>query len=212
MADLITLTILIPIVGAIAMYIGRPKSPRAVAVIFNGLSLFYALMVWQRYDAGGRFAVGRATPLDSVNRRRGPRRGRRTQLAARSADFSGFPVCFFGAKTGTRGLRAVAGDASGALRNIYRPEFCSLVSILRNEPGSRVLLIKIYGGDNRDYAAVKFFLYTFLGSVAMLLAFLGIYLAKGTFDFAQLADLGKTVCLPAIFVGSLSPEFFSGWQ
>jgi NADH-quinone oxidoreductase subunit M len=53
------------------------------------------------------------------------------------------------------------------------------------------LLIKIYGSENRDYAAVKFFLYTFLGSVAMLLAFLGIYFAKGTFDFVTLADLGK---------------------
>ena len=46
------------------------------------------------------------------------------------------------------------------------------------------LLIKIWGGANRDRAATKFFVYTFLGSVAMLLSFLGIYLAKGTFDFA----------------------------
>src|SRR5204862_6969732 len=53
------------------------------------------------------------------------------------------------------------------------------------------LLIKIYGGENRDYAAVKFFVYTFLGSVAMLLSFLGIYFAKGTFDFAALAAFGK---------------------
>src|SRR5439155_58532 len=43
------------------------------------------------------------------------------------------------------------------------------------------LLIKIWGGENRDRAATKFFLYTFLGSVAMLLSFLGIYFAKGSF-------------------------------
>jgi NADH-quinone oxidoreductase subunit M len=53
------------------------------------------------------------------------------------------------------------------------------------------LLIKIWGGENRDRAATKFFLYTFLGSIAMLLSFLGIYFAKGTFDFAALADLGR---------------------
>jgi NADH-quinone oxidoreductase subunit M len=53
------------------------------------------------------------------------------------------------------------------------------------------LLIKIWGGENRDRAATKFFVYTFLGSVAMLLSFLGIYFAKGTFDFAALADVGK---------------------
>jgi NADH-quinone oxidoreductase subunit M len=54
------------------------------------------------------------------------------------------------------------------------------------------LLIKIWGGEKRDRAATKFFLYTFLGSVAMLLSFLGIYFARGTFDFAGLANLAKT--------------------
>jgi NADH-quinone oxidoreductase subunit M len=54
------------------------------------------------------------------------------------------------------------------------------------------LLIKIWGGQNRDRAATKFFVYTFLGSVAMLLSFLGIYFAKGTFDFAALAELGRS--------------------
>src|SRR5436189_6218794 len=49
------------------------------------------------------------------------------------------------------------------------------------------LLIKIYGGEKRDRAATKFFLYTFLGSVAMLIAFLGIYFVTGTFDVAALA-------------------------
>ncbi|MDQ3544940.1 MAG: NADH-quinone oxidoreductase subunit M, partial [Verrucomicrobiota bacterium] len=53
------------------------------------------------------------------------------------------------------------------------------------------LLIKIWGGPKRDRAATKFFLYTFLGSVAMLLAFLYIYFVRGTFDFAELAALGQ---------------------
>jgi NADH-quinone oxidoreductase subunit M len=53
------------------------------------------------------------------------------------------------------------------------------------------LLIKIFGGENRDRAATKFFVYTFLGSVAMLLAFLQIYLAHGTFDLSALAELGR---------------------
>src|ERR1043165_7244170 len=54
------------------------------------------------------------------------------------------------------------------------------------------LLIKLWGGENRDRAATKFFLYTFLGSVAMLIAFLGIYMVRGSFDFATLTGLGKT--------------------
>jgi NADH-quinone oxidoreductase subunit M len=68
------------------------------------------------------------------------------------------------------------------------------------------LLIKIWGGENRDRAATKFFLYTFLGSIAMLISFLGIYFAKGTFDFAVLATLGKNGQL----VGKLTWLAFAG--
>ena len=37
------------------------------------------------------------------------------------------------------------------------------------------LIIGIWGGPNRVYATIKFFLYTFLGSVFMLVAFLYLY-------------------------------------
>ncbi len=51
------------------------------------------------------------------------------------------------------------------------------------------LLIGIWGGKNRLYAAVKFFLYTLTGSVFMLLAFIGLYLKTGTFDIVQLSQI-----------------------
>ncbi len=44
------------------------------------------------------------------------------------------------------------------------------------------LLIGIWGGKNRNYASIKFFIYTLVGSVAMLLAILLTYFATGTFD------------------------------
>src|ERR1700761_2108216 len=44
------------------------------------------------------------------------------------------------------------------------------------------LIIGIWGGPRRVYAAFKFFLYTFLGSVLMLLAILAIYWQLGTTD------------------------------
>ena len=43
------------------------------------------------------------------------------------------------------------------------------------------LLIGLWGGENRVYAALKFFLYTFLGSVLMLVAGLWLYSTTGTF-------------------------------
>lgn len=48
-------------------------------------------------------------------------------------------------------------------------------------------LIGVWGGPNREYAAIKFFLYTLFGSAFMLIAFLAMYWKAGTFDIAQLA-------------------------
>jgi NADH-quinone oxidoreductase subunit M len=47
-------------------------------------------------------------------------------------------------------------------------------------------LIGLWGSERRAYAALKFFLFTMAGSVFMLLAIAGLYLATGTFDFTQL--------------------------
>ncbi|PZP39648.1 MAG: NADH-quinone oxidoreductase subunit M [Pseudomonas fluorescens] len=44
------------------------------------------------------------------------------------------------------------------------------------------LLIGMWGGENRVYAALKFFLYTFIGSVLMLIAGLWLYNTTGSFS------------------------------
>ena len=44
------------------------------------------------------------------------------------------------------------------------------------------LIIGVWGGERRVYATLKFFLYTFLGSVLMLVAFIYLYLQTGGFD------------------------------
>jgi NADH-quinone oxidoreductase subunit M len=43
-------------------------------------------------------------------------------------------------------------------------------------------IIGIWGGENRIYSAFKFFLYTFLGSVLMLLAVIAVYVQTGSTD------------------------------
>ena len=52
------------------------------------------------------------------------------------------------------------------------------------------LIIGIWGGDRRVYSAFKFFLYTLLGSVLMLVAIISIYWITGTTDVEQLYNLG----------------------
>jgi NADH-quinone oxidoreductase subunit M len=51
------------------------------------------------------------------------------------------------------------------------------------------VIIGVWGGPRRVYAAFKFFLYTLLGSVLLLLAVLAIYLKLGTTDIAQLSTM-----------------------
>ncbi|MEW8293278.1 MAG: NADH-quinone oxidoreductase subunit M [Candidatus Thiodiazotropha sp.] len=44
------------------------------------------------------------------------------------------------------------------------------------------LIIGVWGGPNRVYATIKFFLYTFFGSVFMLVALIYMYFQSGSFD------------------------------
>ena len=73
--------------------------------------------------------------------------------------------------------------------------FCSLdlvVFYLFFEAGliPMFLIIGIWGGARRVYSAFKFFLFTLLGSVLMLVAIISIYWITGTTDVVQLYELG----------------------
>ena len=76
--------------------------------------------------------------------------------------------------------------------------FCSLdlvIFYLFFEAGliPMFLIIGIWGGSRRVYSAFKFFLYTLLGSVLMLVAIISIYWMSGTTDLVQLYELGIDV-------------------
>ena len=73
--------------------------------------------------------------------------------------------------------------------------FCSLdlvVFYLFFEGGliPMFLIIGIWGGQRRVYSAFKFFLYTLLGSVLMLIAIISIYWITGTTDVEKLYEIG----------------------
>jgi NADH-quinone oxidoreductase subunit M len=67
-------------------------------------------------------------------------------------------------------------------------------------------LVRLWGGAQRSPAATQFFIYTMVGSVAMLLAFLAIFLATGKMDFIQLAELGRNGSLAEALAAKL------GWH
>ena len=65
-------------------------------------------------------------------------------------------------------------------------------------------MIGIWGGPRREYASVKFFLYTLFGSIFMLLGFLALRFSAGTFDMVELAAQGidaSTVFQNLVFAG-----------
>ena len=90
--------------------------------------------------------------------------------------------------------------------------FCSLdlvVFYLFFEAGliPMFLIIGIWGGERRVYAAFKFFLYTLLGSVLMLVAIITIYWMTGTTDVVELYQIG----IDAKFQNLLWLAFFSSF-
>ena len=90
--------------------------------------------------------------------------------------------------------------------------FCSLdlvIFYLFFEAGliPMFLIIGIWGGTRRVYSAFKFFLYTLLGSVLMLVAIISIYWITGTTDVAELYKIG----IDAKYQNLLWLAFFSSF-
>ena len=55
------------------------------------------------------------------------------------------------------------------------------------------IIIGIWGGPRRVYATIKFFLYTFIGSLLMLVALIYMYLKAGTYELAAFQQLPLTL-------------------
>ena len=207
MVGLITFLVIIPLVGAAALYIGQPRNARTVALIFNALAAFYALMLWQKFDptAPGLQMIERHAWIPSIGAEYLVGVDGLSLLLVLLVSLV-FPFAF-SAQRMERGACALMLVMQAALYGTFTAQnFILWFLFYESSLIPAFLLIKIYGGENRDYAAVKFFLYTFLGSVAMLLAFLGIYFAKGTFDFETLTRFGKT----GLLAGNLHWLVFAG--
>ena len=207
MPHLISALILIPLIGAVVVGMARPGAARAIGLGFNLLSAALALMLWRTFDpasAGMQFveryswipAIG-AEYLLGID-------GLSLLLVLLTSLV--FPFAFLAQRI-DRGMCALMLVMQAALYGTFTAQnFILWFLFYEMSLIPAFLLIKIWGGQKRDRAAIKFFLYTFLGSVAMLLAFLGIYFAKGTFDFATLSNLGKT----GLLSGNLAWWAFAG--
>ncbi len=192
MVGLITALIVIPLVGAFALFIGRSRNARAIALLFNAVAASYAFMLWRNFDtnAAGLQLVERHAWIPAIGAEYLVGMDGLSLLLVFLTSLV-IPFAFL-AQRMDRGFCALMLIMQSALYGTFTAQnFVLWFLFYEMSLIPAFLLIKIWGGENRDRAATKFFLYTFLGSVAMLLSFLGIYFAKGTFDFAALAALGK---------------------
>jgi NADH-quinone oxidoreductase subunit M len=207
MAHLITALFLTPLAGALFVIVAPKNFARGIALGFNLGTAILAFLLWRNFDAT---SVG----LQLIERH--------TWIPAIGAEYlvgiDGLSLLLvlltslvvpFGllAQRMDRGFCAVMLVMQSALYGTFTAQnFVLWFLFYEMSLIPAFLLIKIWGGNNRDRAATKFFVYTFLGSVAMLLSFLGIYFAKGTFDFVALTDLGKN----GLLTGKLAWFAFAG--
>ena len=193
MAGLTTALILLPLAGALFVSVARQNSARAVALGFNVLTAILAITLWRNFDttAAGLQMVERHVWIPAIGAEYLVGVDGLSLLLVLLTSLV-FPFAFL-AQRMTRGACALMLVMQAALYGTFTAQNFVLWFLFYEMsliPG--FLLIKIWGGEKRDRAATKFFLYTFLGSVAMLLSFLVIYLKTGTFDFVTLTEMGKS--------------------
>jgi NADH-quinone oxidoreductase subunit M len=207
MVGLISALIVIPLVGALALCTASVRNARPIALLFNALTAFEALVLWQHFDirAAGIQLVERHAWIPAIGAEYLVGVDGLSLLLVLLTSLI-IPFAFL-AQRMDRGFYALMLVMQSALYGTFTAQnFVLWFLFYEMSLIPAFLLIKIWGGENRDHAATKFFLYTFLGSVAMLLGFIGIYLARGTFDFATLAGLAKN----GLLGGKLAWVVFAG--
>jgi NADH-quinone oxidoreductase subunit M len=207
MVGLISVLILISLIGALALFAAPVKNARPIALLFNALAASDALLLWHHFDirTAGVQLVERHAWIPTIGAEYLVGIDGLSLLLVLLTSLI-IPFAFL-AQRMDRGFYALMLIMQSALYGTFTAQnFVLWFLFYEMSLIPAFLLIKIWGGENRDRAATKFFLYTFLGSVAMLLGFLGIYLVRGSFDFATLAALGKN----GLLTGKLAWLAFGG--
>ena len=213
---MLTLIVFLPLVGAVLCALlpkDRPTWPRAVAAAVTAIDLALVSWVVYTFEPGGGFQFVEKVawvPAVDIN-------------YTLAVDGISLPLLFLSAL-----LSFLAVIASFKVDN--KPSFYFAMLLLLQVGMNGVFialdfvlfyvfwelvlvpmyfLIAQWGGDRREYASIKFFLYTLLGSVFMLVGIIALYLKTGSFDMVRLALIGGM--LPAGFQWWLFLAFFLGF-
>jgi len=205
---ILTLLTVLPLVGAsIALWSG--KHARAVALVTTLVSLALALVVWAHLPADGTMALVEQhtwAPSLGIEYHLGVD-GLGALMLVLSAIVTLMsvdaahrvhhqPGLYFGL---VLVLEAGLFGSFTALNFFHWFLFWELSLI------PAFFLIKLWGGARRGPAATQFFVYTMAGSVALLVAFLAVFLSTGSMDFDRLTFLASTGELTPMVTAHLGP-------
>ena len=193
--------ILLPLVGALFILISKSsdtykfKSSKYVALFVSFVNFFISIYLWYIFDPNStefQFVENRLWLKGFVNYKIGI-----DGISILFIILSTFiaPLCIVSVN---RTIKVRLKDfliAILVMESLMIGVFCSLdlvIFYLFFEGGliPMFLIIGIWGGSRRVYSAFKFFLFTLLGSVLMLVAIISIYWISGTTDVAELYKLG----------------------
>jgi NADH-quinone oxidoreductase subunit M len=216
---ILSMVTFLPLVGAFVILMTRgdretvARNARAIALIFTLLNLALALYLWSQFDgttARFQFIEQWAWLGGNIDYHMGVD-GISMLFVVLTAGL--MPLCILASwkSIETRVVEYMV--AFLALETLMIGVFCALDLVLFYlffEGGliPMFLIIGVWGGKRRVYASFKFFLYTLLGSVLMLLAILAMYFYSGTTDIVTLI---RTVHFPVAMQKWLWLAFFASF-
>ncbi len=192
-APLLSIIMFLPLVGAVIIAFLNPEAKgnaRWIAFWTTLVTFIVSLFIWFNFDrtAGGFQFVEQRSWLDVMKFKLGV-----DGISVLFVILTTFlmPICIVSAWVAIEVRVKEFMIAFLVLETLMLGVFCALDIVLFYvffEGGliPMFLIIGIWGGPNRVYATFKFFLYTLLGSVLMLLALMAMYWHTGTTDIPTL--------------------------
>jgi len=191
--------IFIPLIGAIFVFLTRgnlkntEKNSKYVAIFSTLVNFFLSLHLWYSFDkttSNFQFVEKREWIDGFINFQLGV-----DGISILFILLTTFiaPICVFSGISSIKFKIKEFLIAILLMETLMLGVFCSLdlvIFYLFFEGGliPMFLIIGIWGGPKRVYSAFKFFLFTLLGSVLMLIAIISIYWITGTTDVIKLLD------------------------
>jgi NADH-quinone oxidoreductase subunit M len=191
----LTILIFLPLIGAAAVFAVKDASARILALAVAVADLLISLPLWWLFDASSghmqfvesavwisSFSIAYRLGLDGIS----------LPLVLMTTVL--MPLCILiswhSVESRVQSFMAMLLIMEGAMIGVFSAlDFVLFYVFWEAMLIPMYLLIGIWGGPNRLYAAIKFFLYTLAGSVLLLVAILVLYFQGGhTFDILQLSQ------------------------